>query len=78
MHAETHVVTVSLQFTEPPQAAVMDEWAFCEVHEVFRGDEKECKDICARMSACSHDSRRLQAVKVTCGTIADWEQFLQS
>jgi hypothetical protein len=76
MHAETHVVTVSLHFIEPH--AVMGEWAFCEVHEVFRGDEKECKAICARMSACSHDSRRVQAVKVTCGTIADWEDFLQS
>jgi hypothetical protein len=68
---ETHVITVGLHFIEELHETT-------EIHEVFRGDEAECKAICARMSACSHDRRRLSAVHVTCGTIAEWEEFLRS
>ena len=69
---ETHVITVGLHFEDLPMIETV------EVHEVFRGDEAECKAICARMSTCSHDRRRLSGVHVTCGTVAEWEEFLRS
>ena len=71
---ETHVITVGLSFGGDDACPM----GCSEIHEVFRGGEAECRQLCARISACSHDRRRLDHSYVTCGPIKEWEAFLHS
>lgn len=63
---ETHVVTITLGFGG----------TVCEVHELFRGSEQECRYISSMIPGCGHDSRSISSALVSCGSIADWEQYV--
>jgi hypothetical protein len=64
--AESHVVTVSLDFGD----------GTIEIHELFRGDRAECRNLAGRISGASDDRRRLRASHVCLSSIADWEAYM--
>ena len=63
---ETHVVTITIGFGGQT----------CEVHEVFRGSEQECRYVSAMIPGCGHDSRTISSALVNCGSIKDWELYV--
>ena len=67
---ETHVVTVGLEFADGRQPPGFT----CEV---IRGTEDECKRILGRMASVSHDHRPVLQACITCGTIEEWERYVQ-
>lgn len=62
---ESHVVTITLGFG-----------SLYEVHELFRGDESECRHLSTAITCCSDDQRPIDSVRVGWGPIEDWEKHL--
>lgn len=67
---ENFVVTMELSFSDGKQP---DSFA-CEL---YRGDEDECRKLCAAIPTCSHDMRPISEVVVQWGALADWQRYLQ-
>ena len=68
--AETHVVTVALGFCDMPPFMV-------EMFEIFRGNERECRQLSALIPGCSHDRRAIHSVDVSYGPIVEWERHVK-
>jgi hypothetical protein len=67
---ETHVVTMEVSFCDGQQPVSFT----CEL---FRGDEGECRALCAAVAGCSHDMRPISEVIVQWGALDDWKRYLQ-
>jgi hypothetical protein len=68
---ETHVVTIGLEFCDgrhPPSFTC----------ELFRGEEQECRELCAVIPGASHDTRAIFRSHVRCDTIQCWQDFVRS
>lgn len=65
---ESHVVTLTLCFGSCPIG---------EIHELFRGTERECARFACRVTTCSDDRRYVSSMMVTWGPIADWENYTE-
>lgn len=72
MLAETHVVTIGVQFEDGKNPAGFT----CEV---YRGDAEQCWRFMAAMGAtASHDQRVITQTHIHCGTIEAWETWLRT
>jgi hypothetical protein len=68
---DEYVVTLGMDFADNEQPARI-------IHELHRGDPRECLALMRRVSMPSHDKRVIAHWWLQCGRLADWEAFVLS
>ncbi len=66
---DTHVVTATMRFAD-------DNAPHMTTYEIFRGSRAQCKRIVNGIPDVYHESRKIDAIRIDCGTVTQWEAFL--